>query len=230
MQNGSYVSPFKILAKHGPQCLSDMEVIRPFPLDPWQRSLGELIATVGSDMQELHEAGHARLWLFTSVSVRNGLVGTGMVRVNQVDIASSSRTVGSDDALNAHYAQLGVVLEAASYVRTTLPCIQMSPWKIYMTIVVNKPAVLLSLAKPHLQGGQGLIIQTTEAISQLSEMGVKVSLKPPTDEDREITTRAHTLARKATEVNSEVNPSPPPPALGASPAQRVGIAMGSGEY
>ena len=68
-----------------------MEVIRPFPLDPWQRSLGGLIATVGSDMQELHEAGHARLWLFTSVSVRNGLVGTGLVvRVNQVDIVSST--------------------------------------------------------------------------------------------------------------------------------------------
>ncbi|KAJ5283377.1 hypothetical protein N7505_001357 [Penicillium chrysogenum] len=86
MQDGRYPSPFRDLAKYGPQCLSDMEVIRPFPLDPWQRSLGELIATVGSDMQELHEAGHARLWLFTSVSVRNDLVGTGLVvRVNQVD-------------------------------------------------------------------------------------------------------------------------------------------------
>ena len=75
---------------------------------PWQRSLGERIATVGSGMQELHEAGHARLWLFTSVSVRNGLVGTGLVvRVNHVDIVLSNRTVGNDDALNAHYAQLG---------------------------------------------------------------------------------------------------------------------------
>ena len=37
--------------------MSDMEVIRPFPLDPWQRSLKELIATVGSEMHELHEAG-----------------------------------------------------------------------------------------------------------------------------------------------------------------------------
>ncbi|KAJ5040814.1 hypothetical protein NUH16_011106 [Penicillium rubens] len=52
--------------------------------------------------------GHARLWLFTSVSVRNGLVGPGLVvRINQVDIASSNRTLGSDDALNAHYEQLG---------------------------------------------------------------------------------------------------------------------------
>jgi hypothetical protein len=34
MQDGSYPSPFKILAKYGPHCLSDMEVIRPFPLDP----------------------------------------------------------------------------------------------------------------------------------------------------------------------------------------------------
>jgi hypothetical protein len=32
-----------------------------------------------------------------------------------------NRTVGSDDALNAHYAQLGVVLEAVSYIRTLLP-------------------------------------------------------------------------------------------------------------
>lgn len=105
MQDGSYPSPFKILAKYGPQCLSDIELIRPFSLDPWQRSLGELITTVGSNMHELHEAGHARLWLFTSVSVRNGLVGTALVvRVNQVDIVSSKRTIGTEDALNAHFA------------------------------------------------------------------------------------------------------------------------------
>ena len=41
-------------------------------------------------------------------------------------------------------------------------------------------------------------------------MGVKASLKPPTDEDQEITTRAHALARKATEVNSGVNLSASP--------------------
>ncbi|KAJ5751270.1 hypothetical protein N7533_008298 [Penicillium manginii] len=87
-----------------------MEVIRPFPLDLWQRSLGKLIAIVGSEMHELHEAGHARFWLFTSVSVRSSLVGTGLgVRVNQVDIVSSNGAAGSDDTLNAHYAQVGVV-------------------------------------------------------------------------------------------------------------------------
>ncbi|KAJ5981906.1 hypothetical protein N7451_012006 [Penicillium sp. IBT 35674x] len=159
-------------------------------------------------MQELHEAGHARLLLFTSVSVRNGLVGTGLVvRVNHVDIVSPNRTVGNDDALNAHYAQLGVVLEAVPYVRMTLPRIQMSPWKIYITIVVNNPAVLLSLAKPHLQGGQALITLITEAINQLSEMGAK----PRTQGNR-------------SEQRSQS------PALGASPAPRVGVAMGSGEY
>ena len=156
-----------------------MEIIRPFPLDPWQRSLGELITTIGSSMQELHEAGHAHLWLFTSVSVRNGLVGMGLIaRVNQIDIVSSYRTVGKDDSLNAHYAQLGAVLEAVSYVKTMLPRIQMSPWKIQVMIVVNNPAVLLSLAKPHLQGGQALIARITEAIGQLSESGAKVSLTP----------------------------------------------------
>ncbi|KAF3391692.1 hypothetical protein F1880_007400 [Penicillium rolfsii] len=56
-----------------------MEIIRPFPLDPWQRSLGGLISTVGSTMDELHEAGHARLWMFTGVSTRDGVVGTGLV-------------------------------------------------------------------------------------------------------------------------------------------------------
>lgn len=40
-----------------PQCLSDTEVIRPSPLDPWQQSLGEwLIASAGSDIHELHRA------------------------------------------------------------------------------------------------------------------------------------------------------------------------------
>ncbi|KAJ5904903.1 uncharacterized protein N7473_001819 [Penicillium subrubescens] len=211
MQDGSYPSPFKILAKYGPQCLSDMEVIRPFPLDPWQRSLRELIATVGSDMHELHEAGHARLWLLTSVSVRNGLVGTGLVvRVNQVDIVSSKRTVGNDDALNAHYAQLGVVFEAVAYVETMLHRIQMSPWKVQVTIVVNNSAVLLSLAKPHLQGGQALITQITEGITRLAEMGAKVYLRPPTEADSE-NTRSES------------------PDLGPGPAPGVGVAMGSGE-
>ncbi|KAJ5240479.1 uncharacterized protein N7469_002070 [Penicillium citrinum] len=186
-----------------------MEIIRPFPLDPWQRSLRELIVTVGSDMHELHEAGHARLWLFTGVCVRNGLVGTGLVvRVNQIDIVSSNRTVGHDDSLNAHYAQLGMVLEAVSYVRTMLPRIQMSPYKIQVMIVVSNPAVLLSLAQPHLQGGQALITRITDLVGQLLEMGAKVSLQPPTDEDRENTTRAHTFAREATEENCEVNPPP----------------------
>jgi hypothetical protein len=160
-------------------------------------------------VHELHEAGHGRLWLFTSVSVRNGLVGTGLVvRVNQVDIASSNRTVGSDDTLNAHYAQLGLVLEAVSYVRTMLPRIQMSPWKIRITVVVNNPVGLLSLAKPHLPGGQVLIVEITEAINLLLEIGAKFNLRPPAEEDRENTTRAHRLARKATVENSTVN-SPP---------------------
>jgi hypothetical protein len=48
-------------------------------------------------MHELHEAHYASLWLFTGVSVANGLVGTGLVvRVNQVDIVSSNRTVEPD--------------------------------------------------------------------------------------------------------------------------------------
>ena len=80
-------------------------------------------------MQELHEAGHARLWLFTSASVRNGLVGTGLVvRVNQVDILSSKRTIGNDDALNAHYAQLGAVLEASSRSRTSMSSWPVAVW------------------------------------------------------------------------------------------------------
>lgn len=112
----------------GHNASSDLEVIRPFSLDPWQRSLSELIYTVGSNMHELHEAGHACLWVFTSVSIRNGLVGTGLlVRVNQVNIVSSHRTIGDDDTLNTHYAQLGTVLEATLYVMTMLPRIQMSP-------------------------------------------------------------------------------------------------------
>ena len=209
MQDGRYPSPFRLLARYGPQCLSDLEVIRPFPLDPWQRSLGDLITNVGSNMTELHEAGHAQLWLFTSVSVRNGLVGTGLlVRVNQIDIVSSHRTVGDDDTMNAHYAQLGAVLEAISYVGTMLPRIEMSPWKIRITMVVNNPAVLLSLAKPHLQGGQVLITRITEAINQLVEVGAKVNLQPPTEEDGGNTARAHSLAREATMENREVDRPP----------------------
>ena len=177
-EDDSFPSPFKILAVHGPHCFSDMEVIRPFPLDPWQQSLCELIASSGSALDDLHETGCARLWLFTSVSVRNGLVGTGLVvRVNQVDIATSTRTVGSDDVLNAHYAQLGAILEASLYVRRLLPRIQMPPWKIHTTIVLSNRTVLQSLAKPHLQGGQTLITQVTNAITQLSEMGSKINLR-----------------------------------------------------
>jgi hypothetical protein len=100
VQDGRYPSPFKILARNGPQCLSDMEVIRPFALDPWQQSLGDAIFMTGSSTGELQEIGSARLWLYTSVSVRNGLVGTGLVvRVNQVNIAQSNRTVGDDETL-----------------------------------------------------------------------------------------------------------------------------------
>ncbi|KAJ6103666.1 hypothetical protein N7486_003888 [Penicillium sp. IBT 16267x] len=79
-----------------------------------------------------------------------------------------------------------------------LPRIQISPWKVQVKIVVDNPAVLLSLAKPHLQGGQALVGQITEAITRLSEMGAKVNLRPPTGIDRENTARAHTLAREAT--------------------------------
>lgn len=102
------------MAVHGPQCLSDFEVIQRFALDPWQQPLYELIASARSSLGDLNETSCAHLWLFTSVSVRNGLVGTGLVvRVNQLYIATSNHTVGSDDVLNAHYAQLGAVLEAS---------------------------------------------------------------------------------------------------------------------
>lgn len=101
-----------------------------------------------------------------------------------------------------------MVLEAVSYVRTMLPRIQMSPYKIQVMVVVSNPAVLLSLAKPHLQGGYALITRITDVVGQLLDMGAKVNLQPPTDEDRENTTRTYTLAREATEESCEVN-SPP---------------------
>jgi hypothetical protein len=208
-QDGRYLSPFKVFAKHGPQCLSDLEVIRPFPLDPWQKSVGELITTVGANTDDLQESGRARLFIYTGVSVRNGLVGTGLlVRVNQVNIVSSSRTVGSDDALNAHYSHLGAVLEATSYLETMLPRIQMSPWKIHIMIAVSNSAVLQTLAKPHLQGGQALIAEVTETINRLSEMGSRVNLRPPTVEDEEGAARAHSLAREATMEGRETDPPP----------------------
>jgi hypothetical protein len=208
-QDGRYPSPFKVLARHGPQCLSDLEVIRPFALDPWQRSLGDLIITAGSNTNELQEVGSARLWLFTSVSVRNGLVGTGLVvRVNQVNIALSNRTVGDDQTLNAHFAHLGTILEATSYVKTMLPRIQMSPWKIHVTIVVSNQTVLRSLAKPLLQGGQSLINLITDVITQLREMGAQVSLRPPAEEDLEVAARTHSLAREATTENRVIDPPP----------------------
>lgn len=160
------------LLPNNTQCLSDMEVIRPFPLDPWQLSICELISSCGSALNDLHEANCARLWLFTSVSVRNGFVRRGLVvRVNQVDIATSSHTVGSDDVLNAHYAQLGAVLEASLYVRQMLHRIQVSPWKIQTIFVVSNPTILQSLAKLHLQRGQALITQVTDAIT-LSRTGM----------------------------------------------------------
>jgi hypothetical protein len=51
------------------------------------------------------------------------------------------------------------VFEAISYFASVLPRIQMSPWKLRIMIVVNKTVVLLSHAKPYLQGVQALITQ-----------------------------------------------------------------------
>jgi hypothetical protein len=87
-----------------------------------------------------------------------------------------------------------------------LPRIQMSPWKIHVMIVVSNPAVLQSLAKPHLQGGQALIAQITEAINRVSEMGSKVNLRPPTADDEEGAARAHSFAREATMEGRETDP------------------------
>lgn len=84
--------------------------------------------------------------------------------------------VGSNNTINAHYTQLGVVLEATLYLEMMLPCIQMSPWKIHVTIVVSNSAILQLLAKLHLQGRQALIAQVTEAINWVSEMGSKINL------------------------------------------------------
>jgi hypothetical protein len=89
-----------------------------------------------------------------------------------------------------------------------LPRIQMSPWKVQVTITVDNPSVLMSLAKPHLQGGQVLITQITKAVTRLSEMDAKVQLRPQTDSDGEKTGRAHSLACETTRENSEVNPPP----------------------
>lgn len=75
-----------------------------------------------------------------------------------------------------------------AFVGAMLLRIQISTWKIGVTIVVNNHTVLVPLVRIHLQSGQALIIQITEATSQLSEMGAKVSQKPPTDEDSELTT------------------------------------------
>lgn len=73
---------------------------------------------------------------------------------------------------------------------------------------MTNPAVLLSFARPHLQGGQVLITRITGAINQLSEMGTKVNLRAPTEEDSENIARAHSLAREATVENSKMDPPP----------------------
>lgn len=73
-----------------------------------------------------------------------------MVRFNQVNIVLLSWTVGSNNILNTYYTQLGVVLEATSYIETMLPYIQISPWKIHIMIVVRNSAALQLLTKPHL--------------------------------------------------------------------------------
>jgi hypothetical protein len=66
-------------------------------------------------MDDLLETSCAHLRIFTHVSIRDGIVGGGLVvRVNQTNIVSAGRIIASEDALNAYYAQLGVVLEAVS--------------------------------------------------------------------------------------------------------------------
>jgi hypothetical protein len=71
------------------------------------------------------------------------------------------------------------VLEVAAYVGTIIRRIQMSAWKLDLTIMLNNSAILLSLAKPYLQGGHALITSITEAINRLSEMEATVNLQPP---------------------------------------------------
>jgi hypothetical protein len=73
-------------------------------MDPWQKSLSGLITSIGARTSDLQETGHACLWVFTSVSVRNGLVGVSLVvKVNQVNIILTGWMVGSKDVLNTCY-------------------------------------------------------------------------------------------------------------------------------
>ena len=51
--------------------------------------------------------------------------------------SSHLTTVGTHYALNAHYAQLGALSKAVSYVETILPCTQMSLWRVQVTIVIK---------------------------------------------------------------------------------------------
>lgn len=72
--------------------------------------------------------------------------------------------------------------------------------------MVNNPAILLLLTKPHLQGRQALITYIIEAISQLLEIGAKVSLQPLMEEDYEGLTQVYSLACEATEEDSKISP------------------------
>ncbi|KAJ5195517.1 uncharacterized protein N7498_008955 [Penicillium cinerascens] len=143
-------------------------------------------------MQELHKARDTRLCLFTSVGVRN------------------ARTVGNDEALNVHYAQLEQYVTVEN--------------REGVTIVVNNPAVLLSFVEPCLHSGQSLIAQIMEAISQLSEMWANITQEPPTD----ITVRilhehipSHAKRQKRTAKLI--------PRLGRDLSFGVDVSMGSGE-
>lgn len=62
--------------------------------------------------------------------------------------------------------------------------------------------------QPHLQGGQALLTLITESISQLSDAGLQVNLRPPIDDDRESTSRAHNLVHNATEPDYRAGPAP----------------------
>jgi hypothetical protein len=158
-------------------CHEPLELIAPFCVAPWTRSLENDVEIADDREVAIKQASnlpYQAVKIFTDGSGCNSLLGLGAVHVQgSMDEIhwQMSRTIDHASRSNIYLAELGAILEAIRHIQYIIDDLHLPLGFFY--ILSDSQSALKVLQNPQLQSGQSVIRNIIHTINDLYETGFR---------------------------------------------------------
>jgi ribonuclease HI len=158
-------------------CHEPLELIAPFCVAPWTRSLEndiEIPDNREAAIKQASELPYQAVKTFTDGSGCNSLLGIGAVHVQgSVDEIhwQMSNTIDHTSRSNIYLAELGAILEAVRHIQHIIDDLHLPLGFFY--ILSDSQSALKVLQNPQLQSGQSVIKTVIHSVNKLYESGFR---------------------------------------------------------